>query len=94
MKARNASAVLKFQDIPNVGPAMVEDFKLIKLKQPADLKGKNAFALYQKLCKKTGMRHDPCVLDTFIAAVDFMNGAPPRPWWYYTKDRKKRFQRV
>ena len=94
MKARNAGAAVKFQDIPNIGPAMVEDFMLIGLKKPMDLKGKDAFFLYQKLCKRTGTRHDPCVLDTFIAAVDFMNGAPPRPWWQYTKDRKKRFPAV
>lgn len=37
---------------------------------------------------KTKSNQDPCVLDTFIAAVDFMHGAPARPWWYYTKERK------
>ena len=91
MKARNASAVVKFQDIPNIGPAMVKDFILIGLKKLHDLKGNDAVVLYQKLCKKTGSRHDPCVLDTFIAAVDFMNGATSLPWWHYTKGRKKQF---
>jgi hypothetical protein len=28
------------------------------------------------------------VLDTFIAAVRFMEGAPPHPWWHYTAERK------
>jgi hypothetical protein len=94
MKARMASAVVKFQDIPNIGPAMVEDLILIGIKRPADLKGNDAFALYQKLCKETRTHHDPCVLDTFIAAVDFMNGASPRPWWHYTKGRKKQFPSI
>jgi hypothetical protein len=28
------------------------------------------------------------VLDTFLAATDFMRGAPARPWWTYTAARK------
>jgi hypothetical protein len=44
--------------------------------------------LYQKLNAATGTRHDPCVLDTFMAAVDFMNGAAAAPWWNYTAQRK------
>jgi hypothetical protein len=28
------------------------------------------------------------VLDTFMAATDFMRGAAPSPWWHYTAQRK------
>jgi hypothetical protein len=28
------------------------------------------------------------VLDTFMAATDFMRGAAPSPWWHYTARRK------
>jgi hypothetical protein len=28
-------------------------------------------------------------LDTFIAAVRFMEGEPKRPWWKYTAERKR-----
>ena len=45
--------------------------------------------LYQQLCAQTGVMHDPCLLDTFIAATRFMAGEPPLPWWRYTKDRKR-----
>lgn len=31
-----------------------------------------------------GQRHDLCVLDTFLAAKDFMNGGPAQPWWHFT----------
>ena len=34
-----------------------------------------------------GQRHDPCLLDTFNAAVDFANGGPARPWWEYSRER-------
>jgi hypothetical protein len=29
------------------------------------------------------------VLDTFIAACEFMAGGVPRPWWAYTARRKQ-----
>lgn len=94
MKARAATLAKKFTDIPNIGPRIEDDFLLLGLKFPNDLKGKDPFVLYTDLCKKTAARHDPCVLDTFIAAVDFMNGAPPRVWWHYTKERKKKYPNI
>ena len=35
--------------------------------------------LYDDLCRITGQRHDPCLLDTFIAAVRYMEGGPKKP---------------
>ena len=93
-KANNYSEVKKFTDIPNVGGAMERDFLFLGLKSPADLKKLDAYTLYQKMCKKSGVRQDPCVLDTYLAVIDFMNGAQSRPWFYYTKDRKKKYQNL
>ncbi len=93
-KAKQASEVIKFTDIPNIGPVIERDFIFLKLKSPKDLQNKDAFTLYTKLSKGSGVRHDPCVLDTFIAAIDFMNGAPARPWYYYTKERKKKYPSI
>lgn len=89
MKARSFKEVKKFQDIPNVGPAMARDFNLLGLNKPTDLIRKDPLALYKKMCKVSGVRQDPCVLDTYIAVIDFMNGAPAKPWFFYTKKRKK-----
>lgn len=94
MKARDASSVKKFTDIPNVGPRIASDFLTLGIKTPQGLKGNNALKLYTDLCKKTGVRHDPCVLDTFTAAVEFMNGAPATPWWFYTPERKKQYPNI
>lgn len=94
MKVKNTVEVSILTDIPNVGPAIKRDFALIGIHSPKALVGKDAYKLYQKLCQVTGVRHDPCVLDTFIAAIDFMNGAPARPWWEYTKERKNRYPKV
>ena len=89
MKAKTAREVTTFQDIPNIGPAMVRDFLALGLSGPKDLKKKDPLKLYTQLCKITGARQDPCVLDTYMAAIDFMNGARSRSWWSYTKKRKK-----
>jgi len=90
-KARSAGEARRLSDIPNIGPAMVEDFRNLGIEQPAQLAGKDPYALYQRLCALTGVRHDPCVIDTFISAVRFMEGAPPHPWWHYTAERKRHF---
>jgi hypothetical protein len=37
--------------------------------------------MYDDLCRITAQRHDPCLLDTFISAVRYMEGAPKKPWW-------------
>ena len=91
MKAKTFREVKKFQDIPNIGPAMVRGFALLGLQKPTDLINKDPLKLYKKMCKVSGKRQDPCVLDVYIAAIDFMNGALARPWFYYTKNRKREY---
>jgi hypothetical protein len=45
--------------------------------------------MYRELERLEGVRMDPCVLDVFMAAVDYMGGARARPWWDYTARRKR-----
>jgi hypothetical protein len=87
-KAMQAEDCTRLEQLPNIGPALAADLRLIGIQAPRELKGRDAFVLYQKLNAATGTRHDPCVLDTFMAAVDFMNGAAAAPWWNYTAQRK------
>ena len=77
------------EDLPNVGASVAADLRRIGVRAPRDLRGKDPFALYRKLERVTGTRHDPCVLDTFIGAVRYVEGAPARPWWHYTSERKR-----
>ena len=91
MKAADASGCMALEQLPNIGPALAADLRLVGVEHPADLRANDAFVLYQMLCRVTGRRHDPCVLDTFMAAVDFMGGAPAAPWWHYTPQRKVLF---
>lgn len=75
--------------LANIGPAMVRDFARLGITEPAQLAGQDAVELYERLRETDGVRHDPCVLDTFMSAVDQADGAPPRPWWTYTPERKR-----
>ena len=93
-KAASAAQCRTLEQLPNIGPALAADLRLIGIREPKDLRGKDAFVLYQRLCAATGERQDPCVLDTFMAATDFMRGAPAAPWWKYTPQRKALFGQV
>ena len=90
-KALSADTCERLEQLPNVGPAIAADLRAIGIQHPAQLKGQDAHALYRRLCDLSGVRHDPCVLDTFMAATDFMSGAPAAPWWAYTAQRKRLF---
>jgi len=68
---------------------MANDLQLIGIDHPRKLIGKDPFNLYEKLCIKSGQRHDPCVIDVFMSAVHFMEGGDPFPWWSFTDERKK-----
>jgi hypothetical protein len=84
------SELSELEQLPNVGPAVAADLRLLGLAGPEDLVGRDPYALYEELCRLTQRRHDPCLLDTFIAAVRFMGGEEAKPWWAYTAERKRR----
>ncbi len=92
MKAKSIEKAEKLIDIPNVGPRIAADLVFLGYKKPKDLVGADGFKLYETLCKKTGVRHDPCVLDTFLAIADFVAGGPPRKWFKFTALRKKKYK--
>jgi hypothetical protein len=79
----------ELEQLPNVGPAIAADLRLLGVARPEDLVGRDPYTLYEELCHVTGQRHDPCLLDVFLAAVRFMGGETARPWWAYTAERKR-----
>ena len=56
--------------------------------QHFNLSGWPSFALYERLCRETGQRHDTCVIDVFMSITHFLNGEPPLPWWEFMAKRK------
>lgn len=90
---KDSSTIERFEDLPNVGPAIAKDLRTIGLRVPSDLESCDPYEMFQRLQTTTGIHHDPCVLDVFISVVRFLNGAPPKPWWEYTQERKKTLAR-
>jgi Pathogenicity locus len=88
-QATDRKNIRRLEHVPNVGPAVAGDLRRLGIMSPADLLSRDPYAMYDDLCRITGQRHDPCLLDTFIAAVRFMAGEPKKPWWKYTPERKR-----
>jgi hypothetical protein len=91
-KSRSRSTdcdLTRLEHIPNVGPSIASNLRRLGIREPKALVGRDPYAMYDELCRITGQKHDPCLLDTFIAAVRFMEGAPKKPWWKYTTERKR-----
>jgi hypothetical protein len=91
MKNPDRTRLNRLEQLPNIGKAMAADLRLLGIEHPRQLIGRDPLQLYQALQETTGQRHDPCVLDVFMAAVDFMAGGESRPWWSFTAERKRRY---
>ncbi len=90
MKARDRESATQLETIPNIGKAMAADLRRLGIEHPRELAGQDAYALYERLCILSGQRHDPCVIDVFLAAIHFMDGGEAHPWWHFTAQRKRR----
>ena len=79
-------------DLISIGPAMLRDFAQLKICSVAQLARQNPKRMYERLNRLSGQRQDPCVLDTFCAAV--AQAKNPRlpaeqcQWWYWSRKRK------
>jgi hypothetical protein len=79
----------ELEQLPNVGRDVAADLRRLGVYRPQQLAGRDPYRMYDDLCRVTGKRHDPCMLDTLIAVVRFMGGEPAKPWWKYTAERKR-----
>ena len=81
---------LELRDLRNIGAAMLRDFKLLGITTVPQLAVQEVDALYTRLCLLTGKRHDPCVHDTFAAAIHQAKTGEALNWWAFTPLRKER----
>ena len=88
-KANRIADCRALEDLPNIGRSIADDLRSLGISKPVDLSGRDPYDLYDALCRATGVRHDPCLLDVFIAAVHFAEGGAATPWWRYTAERKQ-----
>jgi len=89
MKSPDRNSVSRLDELPNIGNAGMADLIFIGITNPKELIGKDAYDLYDTLCQKSGAKHDPCVIDVFLSAIDYMEGGEAKPWWAFTPERKK-----
>lgn len=73
------------QTIPGVGPSIAADLRSLGVAKVADLKRANPQSLYDRLCERTGVRQDRCLLYTFRCAVYYASRPVHEPeklkWW-------------
>jgi hypothetical protein len=87
-----ATAQRQLGDLISIGPAMLRDFEMLGIRSVAQLARQEPKRMYSKLARLAGQRQDPCVLDTFQAAV--AQARNPRlpaekcQWWYWSRVRK------
>lgn len=81
-------------DLPNIGKAGAEDLRILGINEPEDLIGKCPYTMYELLCVRTAVHHDPCVIDVFISITRFMDGDEPKTWWAYTEERKRTLNQI
>jgi predicted flap endonuclease-1-like 5' DNA nuclease len=74
----------------NIGPALQRDLARLGIRSCAQLARADADRLYLKLQRLTGQRHDPCVWDSFAAAIHQTRTGEALPWWHFTRVRKQR----
>jgi hypothetical protein len=81
-------------DLYSVGPATVRDLKALGITAVEQLVGQDARKLYDRLCRLSGKRCDPCMMDVLSAAIaqaqDPDLPKEKRRWWYWSKIRKSR----
>jgi hypothetical protein len=87
-----ATETKQLGDLISVGPAMLRDFEMLGIRSVEQLAEQDPRRMYERLGRKRGQRQDPCVLDTFCAAV--AQARNPRlpaeqcEWWYWSRRRK------
>jgi hypothetical protein len=93
-RRKAGQAERKLGDLISIGPAMLRDFELLGIRSVAQLAKQDPDRMYKRMERVTGQRQDPCVLDTFCAAV--AQAKNPRlaveqcQWWWWSAKRKRR----
>jgi nucleotidyltransferase/DNA polymerase involved in DNA repair len=88
----------RLRDLAGVGRSIEADLHSLGVKSVVQLAACDGEDLYQRLCRKTHSRQDPCVLDTFRCAVaqarDPHLPAERRNWWWWSRQRKLKQRRL
>lgn len=83
----------RLRELWSVGPSIERDLQSLGVHTVAQLARRSPERLYRQLERTTGKKQDPCVLDTFRAAVaQALDPNLPTEqcvWWYWSELRKR-----
>jgi nucleotidyltransferase/DNA polymerase involved in DNA repair len=83
----------ELKNLISIGPAMLRDFELLKIRTVQQLANQDPKKLYVRLGRIAKRHQDICVLDTFQAAVAQARnpGLPAEQcqWWWWSNRRKQ-----
>ena len=88
----------ELKDLISIGPAMLRDFALLKIRTVEQLANQDPKKLYVRLGRTAKYHQDICVLDTFQAAV--AQARNPRlpaeqcQWWWWSNRRKQEVRKA
>jgi nucleotidyltransferase/DNA polymerase involved in DNA repair len=84
----------QLKELISIGPAMLRDFALLKIRSVEQLAKQDPQRLYVRLGRVAQQHQDICVLDVFEAAVaqarDPRLPAEQCQWWWWSKKRKQK----
>ena len=81
-----------FSALRSVGPATIEDLRLLGIADVPDLARRDPLTLYNELCRIKGQAVDICCLDVFCCAVAQAHNprlaAEQGDWFWWSRQRK------
>jgi hypothetical protein len=89
-----AAAILPrtLRDLRGVGSSIEADLKSLGIHTVDQLARQEGITLYNQLNALTGVRQDPCVLDTFNCAIAQARNpnlsTEQKNWWWWSQQRK------
>ena len=75
----------KLEDIPNIGKSIASDLRSLGILNPKQLASRDPLQTYLALGDSMGLRHDPCVLYTLMAAQHYLQTGEAIPWWKFSE---------
>jgi DNA transformation protein len=80
---------VQLEAIPNIGKSIASDLRSLGIFNSNQLAMRDPLQIYFALSAVMGLRHDPCVLYTLIAAQYYLHSGEAIPWWKFTEQGKK-----
>ncbi len=76
----------------SLGRATLDDLARLGITTVEALATRDPRQLYDELCRRSGVRHDPCCEDVFACVIAQAKdpALPPeqRDWWFWSRERK------